>query len=279
MIVGVLIMVLVTFIWGAGFLIAYFVDLPSPVYVFFRFVFALPFVLLLGYRYGFKKPNWMVVSTGFFMAANWIFLFWAIKYIDISSADLIYYSGPVIAVALSPLVLRTGNPWWAWLAVGTAFGGISLMYTTSGTLNVVGVLLALAGGVFYAFLILFGKILSSSYHPAVVVSYQMIIGGLVTLPFGLFMDYRLDWFKLVLLMIAGVVVSALSLFMWLVAMRRLSVRLISVLAYLDPFFATLLATVFLKQEVSLGTILGGIMIVGAGVFSVYMEQLEREGRA
>ncbi len=275
MLIGVIIMIAVTFIWGAGFLVAYLVNLPSPVYVFYRFLFASPFIVLLGLRYGFKKPNWMVIATGFFMAANWIFLFWAIKYIDISSADLIYYSGPVIALALSPIVFRVKNPWWAWLAVGLAFGGISLMYTISGSLNVLGVLLAFLGGVFYALLILFGKILSVRYHPAIVTSYQMIIGGVLTSPFAFLMKYELNTFKLILLIIAGVVVSALSIFMWLMAMRRLSVRLISILAYLDPFFATLLAVLFLKQNLEMGTVIGGIMIVCAGIFSVYMESMGR----
>ena len=274
MLIGVSLMLVVTFIWGSGFIIAHLVDLPSPVYVFYRFLFAVPFITALAIKKGMKRPDWRVIATGFFMAANWIFLFWAIKFIDIASADLIYYTGPVMALVLSPLVLKVRNPWWTWIAVALSMTGVSLMYGISDDLNLTGITLAFTGGMFYALLILFGKILSSEYHPSVVTAYQMIVGLILTTPFAVLMDYSLNPFKLVLLVIAGVVVSALSIFLWLSAMRYLSVRVVSIMAYLDPLFAALLAFLILGQEVDLGTVIGGLAIIGAGVLTILMENRE-----
>ncbi len=274
MVLGVLTMVFVTFLWGVGLVIPPLVKIPAVVYVFYRFLFAIPFMYLLARGKGFKKPNFKILIAGSFLAGNWIALFWSIEFIDIASADLIYYTGPVIALILSPVFLKVKNPWWVWISASLSFLGVFLMYRISTDLNPIGVVLALLGGFQYAMLIILGNILSKEYHPFVAVFYQMFVGIAITSPFPFIFKHDLNLFKISLLVVAGFMLTSLSISLWYFAMRRISVRLVSILAYLDPVFAALTARVAFGQPIDLSKIVAGILIIGSGIFSVLMERRE-----
>jgi len=82
-------MFLATFIWGSIPLFSIWCALPSPVFVFFRVLFAFPFVLVyaikkIGTKELFSmKPFIPLVLSGVALSLNWIFFFWAMS--DIST--------------------------------------------------------------------------------------------------------------------------------------------------------------------------------------------------
>ena len=69
-------------------------------------------------------------------------------------------------------------------------------------------------------------------------------------------------------MILGVVCTALAYMMWTYGMGLIKVQHSSILGYLEPVSAPLYALLLLGQEVSTWTVIGGALIVAAGLLVV-----------
>ena len=115
--------------------------------------------LVLGRRWGFlrwRRELGAIALSGMALGVSWIFLYEAYQRIGVSLASLLYYCGPVIVMALSPVLFReriTGRKaagfaavlplvwfaalrahsiqhgWFTWRALGlTLFAGLAFVY-------------------------------------------------------------------------------------------------------------------------------------------------------
>ncbi len=53
-----------------------------------------------------RRDSLFIILSGVAMGASWMFLYEAYQQIGVSLASLLYYCGPVIVMALSPLVFK-----------------------------------------------------------------------------------------------------------------------------------------------------------------------------
>jgi len=53
-----------------------------------------------------KKQSVYIILSGIAMGASWMFLYEAYQQIGVSRASLLYYTGPVIVMALSPMLFH-----------------------------------------------------------------------------------------------------------------------------------------------------------------------------
>jgi drug/metabolite transporter (DMT)-like permease len=124
-------------------------------------------------------------------------------------------------------------------------------------------LYAFLGAVFYGSVVVMGRFIRSGASS--ITFYQMVMAILLTFPFTLTMDYSLDFKKIVLLLIAGVLNTGIALVLWWDALKKLGIKTASVLTYLDPLFAFVLSISFLDYKPSFSEILGGILVIAGGV--------------
>jgi EamA-like transporter family len=89
--------------------------------------------------------------------------------------------------------------------------------------------------------------------------------------------YHLTTRDLVAGVILGVVCTALAYMMWTFGMGRIKVQLSAILGYLEPVSAPLYALLLLGQGILVWTVIGGALIVAAGLLVVLLGEHEEEG--
>jgi drug/metabolite transporter (DMT)-like permease len=269
---GVLEMIITTAIWGSIPILAIFSDLPSPVFVFFRvFITSIFLIPVIRKRVNLRNLiNKYVFLSGIFLALNWILLFYAVSIIQVSEAILLYYSGPIFAILIMHF-LGERIDINRYISIIIAFTGIFIIINPT-TLNIsIGALIALASGIFYGLLAVASKMATGIVNSKELVFYQTIISTIITSPFLLILRFDLTLNNIVIVTIAALVNTLLALFLWYDALTKISVQLSSILSYLDPVFAMLFAFIFLHQIPTLISLLGGILIISSGIFSVIIE--------
>ena len=262
-----------TFIWGSIPIFSVWCGLPSPVFVFFRVLFAFPFVFVYSLKKIGKeglldlKPALPLVLSGIALSLNWIFFFWAIQITDIATAVVLYYFGPVFTIILAVLFLKEPLSKTLIGATVIAFLGAFLTFVPSIRPNgsLLGVIIALLSGFFYGLLGFISKIATFSHSSLKVTTYQIFVALFFTLPFVFFFKFSLSLQTLILLLITGIIHTALALFLWYDSLNYIRVSTSAVFSYLDPFFAILLGYIFLSQKPSFLQIIGGILISVAGI--------------
>ncbi|WP_457566998.1 DMT family transporter [Desulfurobacterium sp.] len=266
---GLLEMLGATSIWGSVPLMGIWSGLPSGVFVFFRVLFAFPFVFYFAVKkdslksFFSLKPFWPLLLSGVMLGVNWIFFFWAVKVTDVATVVTIYYAGPVIAILLAALFLKEKMNVFTVLSIFLAFAGVAV---SSGGFNIdKGALIALLAAVSYGLLGFFSKV-STIHHKAVTVTaWQVLISIFITLPFLFLADWHFTVNGFLVTLFAGVVHTALALFLWYDSLNYIKVSFASILQYLDIVFAVILAYIFLSQVPTERQILGAVLIVSAGV--------------
>jgi len=260
-----------TFIWGSTPLMGIYSHLPSGVFVFFRVLFAFPFIFYFavkraGIREFFKvKPFWPLFVSGIFLSVNWVFFFWAFEYTDVATGVSIYYAGPIISMLLASIFLKERLNVYIITAAFLAFLGV--VVSNGGFKLDKGAFLAFLAALSYGGLGFFSKI-ATMYHRAVVVTaWQILISIFVTFWFLFFGEWHLEFKGILIAFAAGVVHTALALFLWYDALNYIKVSLASILQYLDIVFSMILAYLFLGQVPSTNQIIGAALIVLAGIIA------------
>ena len=276
---GTVEMILVALIWGSVSVFSIWVDVPSPVFVLYRVLIASPIMIVhvaMKYR-SFKKPNFLVLISGVLLTLNWILFFTAIRLSGVPQASLLYYSGPIFSILLSPPILKERYPRWIVFPASMAFFGIGIIFLDSNShFNFSGSILGLLAGVSYGALAVVSKKANENMNSEMVVAYQVIVSSLLLLPFLFFVDYTVNLRKLFLILTTGIVHTALALVLWYDVLKKIPMYLAAILAYLDPVFAILLAYLLLNQVPSFNTILGGSLIISAGVLTTLKTFIEEE---
>ncbi len=273
-----------TFIWGSVPVFAIWCALPSPVFVFFRVLFATPFVFLYAYkRLGAKKlfsfNNFtFVIASGIALSLNWILLFLSFYKTPVANAIVLYYLGPIFTVILAVIFLKEKfNGFLAVSVILSALGMLAIFLPSLKAFewrDLSGLMLALSSGIFYGLLGLFSKI-GTKYHSSIkLTAYQILIALLFTAPFVPFFNFSLNLKVLLLLIITGVVHTFLALYLWYDSLNYIKVSTASVLAYADPLFAVLLSAMILKQKVTIFQMIGLVFITLAGITS-FLNEFQR----
>jgi len=261
-----------TFIWGSTPIMSIYSHLPGGVFVFFRVLFAFPFIFYFALKHAsfrefFSFKNFLpLLISGVALGVNWIFFFSAFNYADVATVVSIYYVGPIISLMLAGMFLKEKITLrivfcacLAFLGVIVANGGFDLNK---------GTLIALLAAFSYGMLGFFSKLATLKHKPSVVTAWQILISVFITAPFLYFSDWQLTYQGLIISVITGVVHTALALFLWYDALNYIKVSLASVLQYLDIVFAMILAFVFLGEIPSLNQIIGAGLISAAGILSL-----------
>lgn len=272
---GIIEILSATIIWGSIPIFSIWCNLPSPIFVFFRVLFALPLVLLyslkkLGKDEFFRiKPFWPIFLSGFALALNWILFFWAIHLTSIANAVVLYYLGPVFTILLAIIFLNEKFTLSVGLSLFFALIGMFLIFKNNSinfkTSEFFGLTIALLSGLCFGFLGFFSKIAVLHHSSIKLTTYQIVISMILLLPFLFFVNFKLNLSILGLLLITGIIHTALALFFWYDSFNYLNVITVSIFSYLDPFFAILFGFIFLNQIPTFYQIIGSFFIIVAGL--------------
>ncbi|NPA87613.1 MAG: EamA family transporter [Epsilonproteobacteria bacterium] len=276
---GLIEMIGATFIWGSTPLMSIWSGLPSGVFVFFRVVFAFPFIFYFaikraGIKEFFKlKPFWPLFVSGIALGVNWVFFFWAVNTIDVASAVSIYYLGPIISMLLAIWFLKERGNFYIYISGVLAV--IGAVVAAGGVHFQEGIIVAFLAAVSYGALGFFSKIATMHHRAVAVTAWQILISIFITAPFLFLNDWHLSLQGIIVAFITGVIHTALALFLWYDALNYIKVSIASILQYLDIVFAMILAFLFLGQVPQIHQILGAGLIIIAGILSTFKEKAKK----
>ncbi|MEA3054733.1 MAG: hypothetical protein QOD30_165 [Actinomycetota bacterium] len=258
-------------LWGSVGVVVRQIELPAVAVVSSRIWIAAPAVGLFVHRRPAAvpwtwHPNRRLLVNGVVLAAHWVSFIAALQRAPIGTVLLITYLAPVGIAALAPAVLGEVVPLRTKAALGLAVTGIVLIALPAmhGS-DTTGVLLALLTGTLYVPLALLNKSLSDEIGGTNLALWQLLVAGMVLLPFAAIADWgspRVGWLWLLVL---GLVYTAFAFATFLTALASLPATRAAVLLYLEPASAVLFGWVLLDEKPTFSMLVGGALVVAAGV--------------
>ncbi len=254
---------------------------PIMVMLFFRYAFAAVFLAIL---MSFKKESFLakrrelglLVLLGLFFAGSSITLFCSYEYIPSGLATTLIYLYPVI-VALMMVFLRIYPGWQTWLAIIATFGGILLLSTPSGGVQIrlPGVLLAIGSALCYSFYLVIvnrsKRIRNVSEHT--ITLYSLVTGAILFAVIRLVqgggmlegIDSYADWGNLIGLAIIPTMISMLTI---AISSRYIGPTKTAVLGVFEPLTAILIGTLLFGEPLTAKMAAGIAVCVAAVVFMI-----------
>lgn len=216
-----------------------------------------------------KQNLFKLFISGAFLGINWILLFEAFEFTDVSVATLCYYMAPVFTVIMSAVILKESLSIKKVLcAVGTFAGMVLVSGIMSGASlsreNTAGILLGLASAAFYAGVVIVNKKMSaiSQYDKTFV---QLAVAAAVVLPYVLACEdvsaVAFDEQTVMLLAVLGIVHTGIAYVLYFGSLEKISAQSAALCSYIDPVSALVMSAVFLGERLDIYGIVGAVMIL------------------
>ena len=257
------------------------ISMPSSIIALVRGIIGSIFLLLVVFarRTGIdmsavKRNWWKLLLSGGCIGVNWILLFEAYRFTTVATATLCYYLQPVIVVLGSALVLKEKLSIRKLLCVLVAILG---MIPVSGVLEsiptageVTGILLATGAALLYGINILTNKTMQG-LSPFDMTIFCMITATLTLLPYTLLTE---DWSAIVwepqsllLLLVVGIIHTGVAYALYYSALEIMKAQEVAIYGYIAPICAILLSALLLSEPLTVGIVIGAVMILGATYIS------------
>ena len=254
---------------------------PIMVMLFFRYAFAAVFlaVLMMLRKESFlakRRELGLLILLGIFFAGSSVTLFCSYEFIPSGLATTLIYLYPVI-VALIMVFLRIYPSWQTWLAISATFGGILLLSTPSGDvqIRVPGILLAIGSALCYSlYLIIVNRskrIRNVSEHT--ITLYSLVTGAILFATIRTFqggginegVDSVADWGYLIGLAIIPTMISMLTI---AISSRYIGPTKTAVLGVFEPLTAIFIGTLMFGETLTAKMAVGIAICVAAVVFMI-----------
>lgn len=259
---------------------------PEGEVVFFRSAFAVfPIVGLLAWQGGIaaalrtRRPL-LHLRRGVFGVVSMGLWFAALQRLPLPEAMAINYAAPLLIVALGALLLGERVRLYRWSAVAVGFLGILIILWPRLTLlrggliadaAVLGAGLALLSAVFQGFTAIFVRSMTQTEATGAIVLYFSITAALMsllTLPFGWVAPAPED---AALLVLAGLLGGTAQIIMTN-AYRHADASTLAPLEYVSMIWGVAFGYLVFAEAPGIGVLVGGAVVVGAGVFIILRER-------
>lgn len=194
------------------------------------------------------KVMTMLAASSILIGGNWLVYVWAIQTDNIYAASLGYYINPLVNVLLSTLVLGEKLSRRQWIAVGIAAVGIALLLGGALTTLWVSLTLALSFGTYG----LIRKQVAVGSLPGLTIESAILLVPSIGVawwyaqgPQGSSFGQELD---LSLLIMLGGVLTAIPLWLFAVAARRMDYSTLGFIQFLAPTMAFILGLTVFEAE-------------------------------
>lgn len=290
-------MLFVMFVWGSSFAVTKRAVqvVPPMTFAFLRFLVASVclHVMLMSRRTGKKQVGgqvsrtllfWMgLTGVGFF----YIFFNYSLLYTTASMGALIQAFIPVVIAILAAVFLNEQITLAKGISIVLSIAGVVLVaFVSKAGLNapkpVLGNIFMLISVVAWAVYTILSKKIAH-LDSLKVTCYSTYIGTLLLVPSMVVeLWYRplpiIDAASWVAIVYLGALGSAVSYFLYNYALKKLPASLVGVFINLDPVIGAGIAVVFLKEQLSLWQVVGGMLVLGGMWLSVRRQKsVQRPG--
>jgi len=246
-----------------------YIDLPSPVTIWWRCFLGAIFLFLFckfkkySLKINSKKDFSKIVLIAILLGAHWITYFYALKLSNVALGMLSLFTFPVITALLEPLFTKTRlNLIHVFLGVVVLIG----IYVLAPEFDlkssqVKGILLGIFSALCYSLRNLILKAQVTRYNGTVLMTHQILVLSVVLLPFVFMLGTSNINTQLPYVIILALVTTAIGHTLLVNSFKHFSISTASIISSLQPVFGIILALVFLNEIPTLHTIIGGSLIL------------------
>ena len=208
------------------------------------------------------------------LGLNWVLLFSAYRAAGVGLSTLIYYCGPILVLALSPILFKEKLTWNKLLALAAVAVG---MFCITGNIELgsrlsSGLLCGGGAALFYAVIIVAGKRIKhlSGLNCAL---YELAVSFAVVLAYLIISGAELPVIpqknELVYIFMLGFVNTGLAYYLYFSGLQNLSGQTVSIICYIDPLTALLVSVVFLNEVLVPLQTVGAVLILGGAILGEF----------
>ena len=201
------------------------------------------------------------------LGLNWVLLFSAYRSAGVGLSTLTYYCGPIIVLALSPVLFKEKLTWNKLLAIAAVAVG---MFCITGDIEPgsdvqTGILFGGGAALLYASLIVANKRVKrlSGLNCAM---YELIVAFFVVLIYLLASNVKLPVIPaaedIVWVLVIGLVNTGLAYYLYFSSLQKLPGQTVALVCYIDPLTALLVSGAFLGEKLLGVQIAGAVLILG-----------------
>ncbi|MFC5044922.1 DMT family transporter [Aquimarina hainanensis] len=249
-----------------------YIDMPVPVIIGFRALLAA--VLLFAFckwrNISFmiaNKDRGVVLLSGVLMGVHWVTYFYALQLSNVAIGMLSLFTFPVITTILEPLLLKTSFQKVQLLLAVLVLIGIYFLVPDFDVQNTN--TQAVGFGVFSAICYSLRNILMknkvSNYNGSVLMWYQVVIIGVLSLPLIWIMDSSGITRQWPAVLALALLTTAVGHTLFLRSFRKFTVTTASIMSCIQPIYGIILGIFFLHEIPSFYTIIGGLLILSSVV--------------
>jgi drug/metabolite transporter (DMT)-like permease len=217
-----------------------------------------------------SRPSLLAFAAlGVLLAGHWTTFFQSVQTGGVALALITYSTFPVFVAVLEPLFFREKWQTIDIVLAALALAGVAVLPSRFELRDraTQGVLWGIASGLTFALLSLLNRRFVRHHASTTIALYQDLFAAATLLPF-----VAADWPALtlrdvLLLVVLGVLCTAVAHSLFIAGMQGISARTASMIACLEPVYGTLLAILFLHEIPTLRTALGGILILGVAFYA------------
>ena len=198
-----------------------------------------------------------------------VLFFCALDRASAGMTALMFYTYPAFTAFFSWFFYRKHLSSWQMKALGLAFLGCLLTVDlTSQVAKPLGIVLGIASGGAYALYLICSARLLRAISPLTTAAY-MLLGAATSVTLVTVFWQGLDIPSTVIAMgvVSGlaIVATALPIVTLFAGLQRLGVVPAAILSTLEPVMAVVMGILFLSEQIWLGQVLGGLLIIGSGL--------------
>ncbi len=215
--------------------------------------------------------------SGAAMGMSWILLFEAYDIIGVGVSSVLYYCGPVIVMALSPLIF--GERLFLKKVFGFAAviaGAFSVNFGLGETLGAWAVFCGLASAFMYAVMVIFNKKAGSDLGMAgqVIQLFSAFLTVFIFLAIKGGLIFEITKGSFIHLAILGIFNTGIGCLLYFSSISRLPVQTVAICGYLEPLSALLFSVLLLGESISHFQFLGAVLVLGGAFYAEFSKNRE-----
>lgn len=275
---------------GSAPLVAW-ADAPEAVILCLRMAFA---ALALGAVFlrrpmiaDWRRPGaaWRLLVMVGMSSLTLLLFFYAVRNTSVAIAMFLLFLMPVWVALVAPRVFKSPREPLVWPALALALVGLAVILVPDllgggVEVSVAGLLAALLTGFGYASYTISVKGLTKIVAPSTISMAEAAGDTLLVLPLALWQlgstGYQLDGRAWVAAVVMGVFCTAIPYTLWIVGTKRVRVEHVTILGFIEPVAGPLFAVFLVGQLPTMWTVIGGGMILAAGLVMVVFGRGEGE---
>lgn len=217
------------------------------------------------------KDYVIAILLGVAVGIHWVTYFAGMQLAGITVGMLAFFTYPVITVFLEPLFNKSKPKAKDIISAVVVIIGIYLLIPSVnlGDDITLGVVTGVVSALFFALRNITHKRYFSEYGGPQTMFYQTLVASLMLCAFIEVPITQINDTDLILLLIAGVVFTAMPHSLFAASLKHLSAATAGLISCLQPLYGTILAIIILHERPSVMTLIGGALIVSAACFETW----------